>query len=132
MGRCHGPRGSAPESPTPPVIRHSFDNDAHRALIAYSPNTHLLASGLFGVHVVWRADAQPCLGEPTPRRPTHRQGNPEVRDQRAAPAEQDVGGLDVPVDYARFMRGLQSVGDLARDADRFLHGELAFAPQFVL
>ena len=91
----------------------------------------LLTRGLLGAHVVGGAYAEACLGEATPRGSTYGQGNPEIRDQRTTTTEQDVRGFDVPVDYARVVCGLQGVGDFACDSDRFLHGELPFAFQFV-
>ncbi len=92
----------------------------------------LFPRGLLGAHVVGGANAQTCLGEPGTGGPRYGQRDPEVRDQRTATTEQDVRGLDVPVNDSRFVCGLQRIGDFARDSDRFLDGELSFALQLVL
>ena len=50
----------------------------------------------------------------------------EVQDfHHAVVADDDVGGFEVAVDDAGVMRGLERVGDLARDADGFADGKTA-------
>ena len=58
-----------------------------------------------------------------------RPGDAEIRDQRVAPAEQDVLGLDVPVHDALAVRVAQRVGHLAGDLQRVVERQLTLAPQ---
>ena len=59
-----------------------------------------------------------------------RPGDPEVGDQRVAVVgEQDVLGLDVPVDHAVAVGVLQRLRRLARDPERVLDRELPLAPE---
>ena len=57
-----------------------------------------IARGLLRAHVMRRAYTQASLRQPTSARDSNRQSNPEVRDDRLAVLQQDVGGLDVSVD----------------------------------
>ena len=57
----------------------------------------------------------------------HGERDAEVRHERMPALQQDVLGLDVAVDDAEGVRRAQCVGDLARDAQRVLDGELPFA-----
>ncbi len=59
----------------------------------------------------------------------YRAGDTEVRHQRVARVEQDVGGLDVAVNHVAAVGIAQRVRHLARDLERFGHRELPFAEQ---
>ena len=58
-----------------------------------------------------------------------RPGDAEIRDQRVAPAEQNVFGLDVPVHDALAVRVAQRVRHLAGDLQRVLQRQLTLAPE---
>ena len=60
----------------------------------------------------------------------HGPRDPEVGDQGAAVfRQQQVLGLDVPVNHALVVRVLERLGRLARDPQRLLHRELLLPPQ---
>ena len=58
-----------------------------------------------------------------------RPGYAEIGDQRVAPAQQDVLGLDVPVDDALAVRVPERVGHLAGDLQGVVQRQLPLAPQ---
>ncbi len=57
--------------------------------------------------------------------------DPEVGNHRLAFVQQDVLRLDVPMDQPVGVRVIQSRGDLAHDADRFVDWELLLAGKFL-
>ncbi len=83
----------------------------------------LIARGLLRAHVVRRAHAQARLREPRAAC-AHRQGDSEVGDQRLSPAQEDVAGLDVPVDDTGVVGDLERVAHRDGDAQGFVHGKL--------
>jgi hypothetical protein len=94
--------------------------------------THdLIAGRLLRRHVVRGSDAQAGLREAIPSGGPHRERDPEVRDQRLASAQEDVGRLDVPVDDPLLVGGLERVRDGRGDADRLAHGKLPLPVELV-
>ena len=89
----------------------------------------LLARRLLGAHVGRGPDRQPGLGQAI----VHARQGPrdaEVGDQGAAVAgEQQVLGLDVPMDHAVSVGVLERPGRLGGDPERRVHRELPLAPQ---
>ena len=79
---------------------------------------HPAARGLFGAHVVRRAESQPGLGEALAARGVDGPGNAEVGDQRVSRGEQDVLRLDIPVQNSGCMGEGQGLRHLAHDARR--------------
>ena len=82
-----------------------------------------IAEELLGTHVLGRADHEPALRQRVFLRIVHRLGDAEVDDlgdlfARAIARDDDVVGLEIAVDDAELVRGVQSVGDLAREVDR--------------
>ncbi len=77
------------------------------------------------------AERHAGFGHPPARRRAQRQRDPEVRHHRATVMEQDILGLDVPMDHIIPMRVVEGVGDGDRDADRFVDAELRLPVQFV-
>jgi hypothetical protein len=73
------------------------------------------------------AETQARLGHPSAGRRTHRERDPEVGHHRPAVVQQDVLGLDVPVDHPVPVGVVERVGHLPRDPDRLVHAELGFA-----
>jgi hypothetical protein len=61
----------------------------------------------------------------------HRQGDPEVGDQRVAVPHQDVLGLDVAMHHALLVRVLQRRGDRLREAHGLIHRQLLLAVDLV-
>ena len=82
---------------------------------------------LLGAHVGKRADGEARVGEAAAARAAHGARDAEVADERVPFREEDVLGLDVAVDDVVRMRVREGVGDLAREADRLIDGELALA-----
>ena len=90
----------------------------------------LVARRLLGAHVGRRPDHEPGVGQLLVARALQRPSDAEVGDQRVAvPREQQVLGLDVPVDHAVLVGVLQRLRRLARDPERVLHRELPLAPE---
>ena len=76
-----------------------------------------LAADLLGRDVAERPDPLARAAQPGAR--AQALGQPEVREVRVvAGAEQDVGGLDVAVDQAARVRGVERAADLVDDARR--------------
>ena len=86
-----------------------------------------LAHRLLRAHVVRRAERHAGLGHPRTARLAGRERDAEVRDQRPPIVQEDVLRLDVAVDDAVAVRIVERRGDLARDADRVVDGELLLA-----
>ena len=68
---------------------------------------------------MWGAEGKPGLGHPPAGRGTHREGDPEVRDEGLPLAEQDVLGLDVAVDDVVSVRGVQGARHHLGNPHRF-------------
>ena len=83
-----------------------------------------LPGGLLRRHVVRGSQREPRLRHPVAAGLLHRQGDPEIGDQRAAVVEQDVLRLDVAMYHTMLVGVLQGVGYLAGDAHRFGHRQL--------
>ena len=82
------------------------------------PPVRPLAPDLFGRHVRGRAQDRLGAGQVGP---AFDRGQAEIHDPGLSLAvDHDVGGLDVPVDHAFFVRGLEPRGDLGRDPERFV------------
>ena len=90
-----------------------------------------LAQRLLRAHVLGRADREPRLREALPRRGAHRQGDAEIGDHRLAFVEQDVFRLEIPMDDVLRVCVPQGGGDLPRDPERLLNGELFLTCQTV-
>ena len=90
------------------------------------PSTFVRGS-LLGAHVGERADGEAGVGEAAAAGAAHRARDAEVADERVPFGEQDVLGLDVAMDDVVRVRVRERVGDFAREADRLVDGELAFA-----
>ena len=87
-----------------------------------------LALDLLGRDVVDRADDVAGLGELRARAlDPLRQA--EVGEERGAALDQHVGGLDVAVDQALAVRGVERGGDLAADVDRAVRAQPALGAQ---
>ena len=78
-----------------------------------------------------RADGEPMVGDvhAVAASGGDRRGDAEVGDDRLALLEQDVLGLDVAVDHAVAVGVAERGGDRARDPERHVHRERAFADQ---
>src|SRR5687767_2867937 len=68
-----------------------------------------------------------ALGHPAAGRGAHRQRNAEVRDKRATVAQENVFGLDVPVNDTLVVRVLQHVRYLGGNLHRLVDAELLLA-----
>jgi hypothetical protein len=77
-----------------------------------------LARRLLGAHVKRRAQAQAGLRQSLTACLAQRGRDAEVRDGCVPTGNQDVRGLDVPVDDAGVMSRPEAIGDFARDLDR--------------
>jgi hypothetical protein len=73
---------------------------------------------------VRRPEAEPGLSHASTARGAHRERDPEVGYERLALRQQDVGGLDVPVDHAPLVRRLQRARHLLRQRDRLVDRQL--------
>jgi hypothetical protein len=78
-----------------------------------------------------RAEGEARLRHPPARRRTHGKGDPEIGHHGAAVVQQDVLGLDVPVDHALPMGVIQRVRHVAGDPDGLVDAELRFAIELV-
>jgi hypothetical protein len=78
---------------------------------------------------VRRAERHAGLGHPVAARLARGQRDAEVGHERPAVVEQDVLGLDVPVDHAVPVGVVERRGHLARDADGLVHRKLLLAVQ---
>ncbi len=74
-----------------------------------------------------RTERHPGLRHPVSARLAGGERNPEVRHERAPVVQQDVLGLDVPVDHAVAVGVVQRRGHLRGDAHRVVDGELLLA-----
>ena len=105
-------------------VQHAADR------VEIAPLCHRFAFGLFGRHVVDRAD------HATVR--CHLAGAEQLRDAEVGQLhepfarDQQVGRLDVAVDDPAVVRQFQTDGDLQTDPQRFGHGEDPARFQFVL
>ena len=54
----------------------------------------------------------------------HREGDPEIHDQGLVFGDHDVGGLEIPVNHARLMRGPQAVRHLPGDDEGPREGKM--------
>jgi hypothetical protein len=95
--------------------QHFVKNDAKRILVGTT--VHFAADRLLRAHVSRRAHHHALLGDAGSGVVLHPR-DAEVGDhRRVGVAEEDVVGLDVPVDHAVVMGVLKGVGDLHHDAD---------------
>ncbi len=111
--------------------RHLVEHDAEREQVR--AGVHILAPGLLGRHEGHRPDGAADPGEIRiggalgPRSGRGELGDPEVEDLGvAARIQKDVGALDVPVNHARPVRGIEGVGGLDRHVKEKLHLDRAF------
>ncbi|MFN8091658.1 MAG: hypothetical protein U0599_05430 [Vicinamibacteria bacterium] len=95
------------------------------------PRVHLAARHLLGGHVAGRADDQPRagqLGRGPERRgelARERAGEAEVEELDAVRGEEDVRGLQVPVDDAGRVEGLEGGEDVARHREGLVRRQRA-------
>ncbi len=91
----------------------------------------LLPRGLLRAHVGRGPNGHACPGEGPPAGVRERLGDPEVRHHHAAAGafEQDVVGLDVPVDHAHRVGESQRVCRLLHDPAGLFGREALAAPQ---
>jgi hypothetical protein len=103
---------------------HLVQHAAQRVHVA--PGRDLaLAHRLLGAHVGRGAEAHAGLGHAgAPVRPRGGERDAEVGHERAAVVQQDVLGLDVPVDHPMPMRVVERVGHLTGDPHRVVHRKL--------
>ena len=76
-----------------------------------------------------RAEAEPRLRHPGATRGAQGQRDAEVRHQRLALVQQDVLGLDVPVDHALAVGVVERARHLGRDPHGDLDRELLLPPE---
>ena len=86
-----------------------------------------IGDGLFGTHVLRRADRQTALRQPVPPRVPHRHRDAEVGEHREALVEQDVLRLDVSMHDTLSMRVVERRRDLPRDVERLVEVKLPLA-----
>ena len=115
-------------------VRHDLQDDAwhRRARVRNLTREHLVqhraqrvdvrAVGdvlvrrrLLGRHVVRRAERHARLRHPSADGCAYRQRNPEVRHHCTTVVQEDVLGLDVPVNHPVLVRVLERIRDLRRD-----------------
>jgi len=88
----------------------------------------MVARGLFRCHVGRRAQREPRLGESVLVRTAEGAGDAEVGDERVTvEREQDVLGLDVPVDHALAVGVVEGAPGLGRDTECFGERQAAVA-----
>ncbi len=74
-------------------------------------------------------NASPIPVRRSPAAVHHRQGDPEVADHRVAGLDQDVLGLDVPVNHSAPVGEFQDSSHRAREPQRLVDRKLWLAPQ---
>jgi hypothetical protein len=79
---------------------------------------------LLGTHVARSPERQTSLSDPSTTGLSHSQGDPEISYDRTAVVEQNVLGLDVPVDDVVPVRIVKGTRDFSCDSDRVGDGEL--------
>jgi len=105
--------------------QHLVKHGTHRIHVA--PRVQLpVAHGLLGTHVLRRADGKSRFGKPCTACLAYRQRDAEVSHLRLALHQQDVFGLDVPVDHPLPMGVVQRPGDGPGEFDGVVNGELFF------
>jgi hypothetical protein len=90
-----------------------------------------LAHRLLGRHVVRRAETHPGLGHPVAAGAGDGERDTEVRDQRGAVVQQDVFGLDIPMDHTMAVGVVQRGRHFRREPEGVRYGELLLASQSV-
>ncbi len=90
-----------------------------------------IAHGLFGAHVLRRAERHPGLRHPGGVGRGHGERDAEVRHQGALVVQQDVLGFDVAVDDPPPVRVIQCAGYLGGQPHRVLERELLLAVQAI-
>ena len=83
-----------------------------------------VAGGLLRAHVLRGAEREPGLGDPVAAGLAHRERDAEVGHHRLAVLEEDVLGLEIPVDHAVPVRVIERVGAGDGDAEGVVHREL--------
>ena len=97
-----------------PPGKHLVQNTAERVDIP--PGVHVtVARRLLWTHVVGRSELDSRLGDTPASYLGHSQRDTKVGDEWLAVLEQDVGGLDVPVDHPVPVRVFERARDLLRD-----------------
>ncbi len=82
-------------------------------------------------HVVGSPERQPRLRHPPARGRAHGECYPEIGDDHATVAQEDVLGLDVPVNHSLLVRVLQRIGHLGGNLHRLVDAELQLAIELV-
>jgi hypothetical protein len=84
---------------------------------------------LLRAHVVRGSQAESGFREPRATRRADREGDPEVGHEGPSTAEQNIGGLDVPVDDTVLVGDLKRVADLLHDPHALVDRQLSLAVQ---
>jgi len=108
--------------------KHLVQHGAERVEVASAIEIPL-AHRLLGTHVGRRSDSEPGLGQLLGPGRVHCPGDAGVRPDRVTVFQQDVLGLDVPVNHVLGMRGRQRFCDLAGEAERIFNRQLLLAGQ---
>ena len=117
-----------------PARQHLVEEGPEREHVA--ARVHVLALKLLRRHVRDRSEQQPCAGDRVLRlqRRLRRRlgprgvqlGQAEVEDLRARLREDHVARLQVAVDDAALVRGVEGLGDLRRDVERLRERQRTF------
>ncbi|CAN5760520.1 hypothetical protein BH23GEM3_BH23GEM3_00470 [soil metagenome] len=109
------------------VTRQHFVQDRAKRVNVRAVGDVRIRRRLLGRHVVRRAQRQARLRPPAAGRRAHRQRDAEVRDERVTVPQEDVFGLDVPVDDTLVVRVLQRVRYFGGNGHRLVNAELLLA-----
>jgi hypothetical protein len=90
-----------------------------------------LTRGLLGRHVLRRADSEAGFCQAITTGGADGPSDPEIGDPCMSSAEQDVLGLDIPVDDIVLVREVERVRHFPRDLNGVVDGELLLAIQAV-